>query len=86
MVMIINKAVFIKSASKLAECPDLHLPEFAVIGRSNVGKSSFVNLLANNHNLSKTSVKPGKTQLMNFFAFDDKRCLVDLPGYGYAKS
>ncbi|MFZ2150790.1 MAG: ribosome biogenesis GTP-binding protein YihA/YsxC [Candidatus Absconditicoccaceae bacterium] len=84
--MIISKAVFIKSASKFEECPVSNLPEFAMIGRSNVGKSSLINTLANNGTLSKTSVKPGKTKLINFFVINDTWHLVDLPGYGYAKS
>ena len=84
--MIISKAYFVKSASKFEECPLSDLPEFAMIWRSNVGKSSLINTLVNNSKLSKTSVKPGKTQLINFFIINDAWCLVDLPGYGYAKS
>lgn len=84
--MIIRKAVFVKSASKLEECPQTDFPEFAVIGRSNVGKSSLINMLANINSLVKVSTKPGKTQLINFFLINDERCLVDLPGYGYAAS
>jgi len=84
--MIISKAVFVKSASKFEECPQSNLPEFAMIGRSNVGKSSLINTLVNNSTLSKTSVKPWKTQLINFFLINDSWNLVDLPGYGYAKS
>ncbi len=84
--MIISKAVFIKSASKFEECPISNLPEFAMIWRSNVGKSSLINTLANNGKLSKTSVKPGKTKLINFFVINDTWHLVDLPWYGYAKS
>ena len=84
--MIIRKATFVKSASKLEECPQTDFPEFAVIGRSNVGKSSLINMLANINSLVKVSTRPGKTQLINFFLINDERCLVDLPGYGYAKS
>jgi len=84
--MIIRKATFVKSASKLEECPQTDFPEFAVIGRSNVGKSSLINTLVNINSLVKVSTKPGKTQLINFFLVNDERCLVDLPGYGYAKS
>ena len=84
--MIIRKATFVKSASKLEECPQTDSPEFAVIGRSNVGKSSLINTLVNINSLVKVSTKPGKTQLINFFLVNDERCLVDLPGYGYAKS
>lgn len=84
--MIVRKAIFVKSASKLEECPQTDFPEFAMIGRSNVGKSSLINTLANNGTLSKTSIKPWKTQLINFFLINDERHLVDLPGYGYASS
>jgi GTP-binding protein len=84
--MLVKKAVFVKSASKFEECPVSDLPEFAMIGRSNVGKSSLINTLVNNSTLSKTSVKPGKTKLINFFNIDNSWSLVDLPGYGYAKS
>jgi len=84
--MIICKAIFVKSASKLEKCPHTDRPEFAFIGRSNVGKSSLINTLANNGTLSKTSIKPWKTQLMNFFLINDERYLVDLPWYGYASS
>ena len=84
--MLVSKAVFVKSASKFEECPVSDLPEFAMIGRSNVGKSSLINTLVNNSTLSKTSVKPGKTKLINFFNIDNSWSLVDLPGYGYAKS
>ena len=84
--MIISKAVFVKSASKFEECPKSDLPEFAMIWRSNVWKSSLINTLVNNSTLSKTSVKPWKTQLINFFIINDSWHLVDLPWYGYAKS
>lgn len=78
-------ANFIISAEKLSQCPDFPLPEFPLLGRSNVGKSSFINALANNKKLAKTSNTPGKTRLINFFNFSDKFTIADLPGYGYAK-
>ena len=78
-------AKFLISAVKLSQCPEYTLPEFPLIGRSNVGKSSFINGLANNKKLAKTSNTPGKTRLINFFNFSDKFMLADLPGYGYAK-
>lgn len=78
-------ANFVISAEKLSQCPDFSLPEFPLLGRSNVGKSSFLNGLANNKKLAKTSNKPGKTRLINFFNFSDKFTIADLPGYGYAK-
>ena len=76
---------FVVSAEKLSQCPVFNLPEFALLGRSNVGKSSFINGLANNKKLAKTSNTPGKTRLINFFQFSDKFMIADLPGYGYAK-
>ncbi len=76
---------FIVSAEKLSQCPGLNLPEFALVGRSNVGKSSFINKLANNKKLAKTSNTPGKTRLINFFNMSNKLIIADLPGYGYAK-
>ena len=79
------QAKFIVSAEKLSQCPDFDLPEYPLLGRSNVGKSSFINGLANNKKLAKTSNTPGKTILINFFNFSDKFILADLPGYGYAK-
>ena len=78
-------AKFIISAEKLSQCPNFELPEFPLLGRSNVGKSSFINALADNKKLAKTSNTPGKTRLINFFNFEDKFTLADLPGYGYAK-
>jgi GTP-binding protein len=78
-------AKFIISAEKLSQCPDFTLPEFPLLGRSNVGKSSFINALANNKKLAKTSNTPGKTRLINFFNFSDMFMIADLPGYGYAK-
>ena len=79
------QANFIISAEKLSQCPDFSLPEFPLLGRSNVGKSSFINALANNKKIAKTSNTPGKTRLINFFNFADKFMIADLPGYGYAK-
>ena len=78
-------AKFVISAEKLSQCPDFELPEFPLLGRSNVGKSSFINAIANNKKLAKTSNTPGKTRLINFFNFSDKFMIADLPGYGYAK-
>lgn len=83
--MKVNRAVFVKSSPELALCPPPTKPEYAFIGRSNVGKSSLINMLVNQNNLAKTSGKPGKTQLINHFLVDDTWFLVDLPGYGYAK-
>lgn len=83
--MPIVSASFVKSASKLSECPVSDLPEFALIGRSNVGKSSLINMLTQQKKLAKASVTPGKTQLLNYFLINKARHLVDLPGYGYAK-
>lgn len=79
------QANFIISAEKLSQCPDFSFPEFPLLGRSNVGKSSFINALANNKKIAKTSNTPGKTRLINFFNFSDKFMVADLPGYGYAK-
>lgn len=78
-------AKFVISAEKLSQCPETELPEFPLLGRSNVGKSSFINALANNKKLAKTSNTPGKTRLINFFNFADSFMIADLPGYGYAK-
>ena len=78
-------AKFIISAEKLSQCPKFSLSEFPLLGRSNVGKSSFINTLANNKKLAKTSNTPGKTRLINFFNFSDLFTIADLPGYGYAK-
>ena len=83
--MKVNRAVFVKSSPELAQCPPPSMPEYAFIGRSNVGKSSLINMLVNQKGLAKTSGKPGKTQLINHFLVDDTWFLVDLPGYGYAK-
>ena len=84
--MIIKEAKFIKSSSKIEECPKSHFPEYVFLGRSNVGKSSLINMLVNRNKLSKTSSKPGKTQLINHFLINKKWYMVDLPGYGYAKT
>lgn len=78
-------AEFIVSAEKLSQCKDYQLPEYALLGRSNVGKSSFINALCNNKKLAKTSNTPGKTRLINFFNFSNQFIIADLPGYGYAK-
>ena len=83
--MRITKAKFIISAPSLKECPELNLPEFALIGRSNVGKSSFINGLVNINGLAKTSNTPGKTKLINLFNINEAFVFADLPGYGYAK-
>lgn len=79
------QAKFVVSTEKLSQCPEFELPEYPLLGRSNVGKSSFINGLANHKKLAKTSNTPGKTRLINFFNFSDKFTLADLPGYGYAK-
>jgi GTP-binding protein len=84
--MQINKAVFKQSASSLHGCPKAGLQEYAFIGRSNVGKSSLINMLCNNNKLAKVSATPGKTQLINHFTINDSWFLVDLPGYGFAKT
>ncbi|MCO6357821.1 ribosome biogenesis GTP-binding protein YihA/YsxC [Roseivirga pacifica] len=81
-----ESAAFIISNTDYKKCPKPDLPEFAFIGRSNVGKSSLINMLTDKKNLAKTSGKPGKTQLINHFKIDESWYLVDLPGYGYAKT
>jgi GTP-binding protein len=73
------------SNSNVAHCPKEHMPEYAFIGRSNVGKSSLINMLTQRKNLAKTSGRPGKTQLINHFKINENWFLVDLPGYGYAR-
>lgn len=83
--MLIKSAQFVVSNSDASKCPKDILPEYAFIGRSNVGKSSLINMLTNHKNLAKTSGKPGKTQLINHFIINKNWFLVDLPGYGYAK-
>jgi GTP-binding protein len=81
----IKEAVFLKSSPSIKECPNPDRPEFAFIGRSNVGKSSLINMLCNRKKLAKTSSTPGKTQLINHFTINEQWYLVDLPGYGFAK-
>jgi GTP-binding protein len=83
--MIIKSATFICSNTKISALPVANMPEYAFIGRSNVGKSSLINMLVNQHGLAKTSQRPGKTQLINHFLINEKWYIVDLPGYGYAK-
>lgn len=83
--MKITSAVFHSSSPDLASCPASALPEFALIGRSNVGKSSLINMLTRSEGLAKVSQIPGKTQLINFFTINSTWNLVDLPGYGFAK-
>ena len=83
--MLIKTAEFVMSNSEVAKCPKDVLPEYAFIGRSNVGKSSLINMLTNHKHLAKTSGRPGKTQLINHFLINKNWFLVDLPGYGYAK-
>ena len=81
---IIKKAEFLKSASSFESYKGFKLPEIVLVGRSNVGKSSIINMLSNNSKLAKVSATQGKTKLVNFFKFNDEFILVDLPGYGYA--
>jgi len=83
--MIIHSAIFVKSSPSLKECPSTTKPEFGFIGRSNVGKSSLINMLTGWSKLAKTSVQPGKTRTINHFYINENWYLVDLPGYGYAK-
>jgi len=82
--MKIISSVFEKSSTTIDQCPNKNLPEFAFVGRSNVGKSSLINSLLNNKSIAKISSKPGKTLLINHFRINDKLFIVDLPGYGYA--
>lgn len=84
--MTIRKALFVVSNSDYRKCPTDGRPEYAFIGRSNVGKSSLINMLTGVNGLAKTSSKPGKTQLINHFLINDEWYLVDLPGYGYART
>ena len=84
--MIINKSEFVISAPSVERCPDDNKPEYAFIGRSNVGKSSLINMLCQHKGLAKTSATPGKTLLINHFQINDEWYIVDLPGYGYARS
>ena len=83
--MIIKSAKFVKSAAKPSQYPPAVLPEIAFAGRSNVGKSSLINILVNRKHLVKTSSTPGRTQLINFFVINETFSFVDLPGYGYAR-
>ena len=83
--MKITEALFSGSSTRISEKPKQKFPEFAFIGRSNVGKSSLINMLCNNKKLAMTSSKPGKTRLVNHFLINRQWYLVDLPGYGYAK-
>ena len=83
--MMVKSAVFEKSSTMVEECPAPKFPEYAFIGRSNVGKSSLINKICQKNKLAKTSSTPGKTQLINHFFINEKWYLVDLPGYGFAK-
>ncbi len=83
---VVKSAVFIKSSADAKDCPDCSVPEYAFTGRSNIGKSSLINMLTNRKNLAKASSAPGKTRLINHFLINDSWYLVDLPGYGYAKT
>lgn len=83
--MEIKQATFLVSNTNVEKCPKQQFPEYAFIGRSNVGKSSLINMLTNHKGLAKTSGKPGKTQLINHFLINNSWFLVDLPGYGYAQ-
>ena len=83
--MNIAHAEFVMSNTRVEQCPKSKLPEYAFIGRSNVGKSSLINMLCNRKKLAKTSSRPGKTQLINHFLINKQWHLVDLPGYGYAR-
>ena len=84
--MLIKEAVFVVSNTEIKNCPTDKKPEFAFIGRSNVGKSSLINMLTGKKGLAKTSGTPGKTQLINHFIINDQWYIVDLPGYGYARA
>ena len=83
--MIVKTALFQCSSQKIGQCPETGKPEFAFIGRSNVGKSSLINMLCNVKGLAKVSSDPGKTRLINHFLINDRWYLVDLPGYGFAR-
>ena len=83
--MLVKSAAFVVSNTDINKCPKPSLPEYAFIGRSNVGKSSLINMLTNKKGLAKVSGKPGKTQLINHFLINESWYLVDLPGYGYAR-
>ena len=84
--MTVKSAEFIKSSARADQCPPPDFPEYAFTGRSNVGKSSLINMLSGKRKLAKTSSTPGKTQLINHFLINNSWYLVDLPGYGYAKT
>ena len=84
--MKINKATYLISSPGFEQCPKLDQPEYAFIGRSNVGKSSLINMITEKKDLAKTSGRPGKTQLINHFRVNEDWYLVDLPGYGYART
>ncbi len=84
--MIVKSAEFVKSSAAAGECPPPGLPEYAFTGRSNVGKSSLINMLTGHRRLAKTSSTPGKTKLVNHFIINNQWYLADLPGYGYAKT
>lgn len=83
--MVIKSATFVISNTDVTKCPETNIPEYAFIGRSNVGKSSLINMLTQHKGLAMTSQKPGKTQLINHFLINEAWHLVDLPGYGYAR-
>ncbi|SEF98516.1 GTP-binding protein [Halpernia humi] len=83
--MVIKTAEFLKSSSRWQDCPEPNLPEYAFIGRSNVGKSSLINAMMNHKDLAKTSQTPGKTQLINHFLVNENWLLTDLPGFGFAR-
>jgi len=83
--MLVKSASFVISNTEVAKCPKSKLPEYAFIGRSNVGKSSLINALCNKKSLAKISSRPGKTKLINHFLINEKWHLVDLPGFGYAR-
>ncbi len=85
-LMFIKEAKFICSSSKVSQCPKTEMPEYAFIGRSNVGKSSLINMLTGQRILAKVSSQPGKTKLINHFLINNEWHLVDLPGYGYART
>lgn len=84
--MLIKKAKFLLSSDKLAEFPEQYLPQIAMAGKSNVGKSSLINSLARNSKLARISSEPGKTRLINYYLINEAFTLVDLPGYGFAKA